>query len=192
MLRGKFSSTAVRRINRQRRVNSLLHIVVLSRIGSLVLKPLEQGVNQEGQEGTCKGANPVDPVVVYKTDNDSRTERPRRVDRSAGPIGSRDVRNEDRDTDANGRKERRAMLLDGEEVDRQDELRGQEHLDEEALGYSGTAAQSVGDAERAGEDSVYHGSGSDASEQLGGYDAETSKWLNCSDENETEGDLLRC
>lgn len=100
------------------------------------------------------------------------------------------MRDEDGDTDANGRKERRAMLLDGEKVDRQDELRGQEHLDEEALGHGGAAAQSVGDAERAGEDSVYHGSGSDTSEQLGGYDAETSERLDCSDENETEGDLL--
>lgn len=73
----------------------LLHVGILSRVGVLVLEPLEGGVHEEGQAGAHAGAQPVDPVVIDETSDDSRAERSGGVDGCASPVGRSDVRNED-------------------------------------------------------------------------------------------------
>lgn len=96
---------------------SLEVIVVLSWVGGLVLKYLEDLVAAESQERTHKWADVVDPVVTVEANNDRRTERSSRVDGCACPVGRTDVGNEDRDTDADGCEVGATVLLYSEEVD---------------------------------------------------------------------------
>lgn len=163
----------------------LLHVIVLSGVRRLVLEPLEHGVDQERQNCTGEGADPVDPVVVDKAGDDGRPEGASRVDRCSGPVCGGDVRDEHRDADADGGQESRAMLFDGEEVHRQDQLGGEQHLDEEALGDGGAVAKRVVDQEGPREDAVDDGGGSDAGCELGGDNAEPCEGLHGIDEQET-------
>jgi hypothetical protein len=129
-------------------------IVVLSWVGSLILEHLEDLVTAESQERTHKGPDVVDPVVTVEASDDRRTERSSRVDGCARPVSCTDVGNKDRDANADGGKMSAAMLLDGKEVDGQNELGSEEHLDKDTLSNTRPVAESIGDEKRAGKECI--------------------------------------
>lgn len=79
-----------------------------------------------------------------------------------------ELRNEEGQADADRGDEGTAVLLARQHEDGDDELGGEEDLDEEALGDGGAAAERGGDAEGARGQAVDDGGGGDAAEQLGG------------------------
>jgi hypothetical protein len=55
--------------------------------GRLVLEPLDQAVEDGGDDCTEKRSDPVDPVVdIEVSQHDIRTKRPSRIQRSSGEI----------------------------------------------------------------------------------------------------------
>lgn len=159
---------------------------VLARVGSPVLEPLEQAVHSPGEESTHEGSQPVDPVVADEAGNHGRAEGTSRVDGGAGVIGPAHVRHEDGDADANGGQEGGTVLLDGEEVDGQDELRSEEHLEEETTDDADVAGQGVSHEQRAGDKTMGDGGSRNACHDLGRDDHESTERLDSTDEKEAE------
>jgi hypothetical protein len=145
---------------------SLEIIIVLSRVGSLILEHLKNLVAAESQERTHKGPDIVDPVVTVEARDDRRTEGSGRVDGRARPVGRTDVGDEDRNTNADGGKMSATVLLDSEEVDCQDELGSEEHLDKDTLSDARPVAKSIGDKKRAGEECICNASSGYGSDKL--------------------------
>jgi hypothetical protein len=80
------------------------------------------------------------------------------------------------------------MLLDCEQVDGQNELKGQHQLNEEALHWTCPTAQGRGDGHRAGEHGFDDEAGYDGPDDLcGNYQNTTDDW-NCSGDDEADGD----
>ncbi|KAI6761361.1 hypothetical protein HG531_001914 [Fusarium graminearum] len=158
-------------------------IVILSRVGSLILEHLKDLVAAESQERTHKGPDVVDPVVTVEARDDRRTEGSGRVDGCARPVGRTDVGDEDGDTNADGGKMGAAVLLDGEEVDCQDELRSEEHLDEDTLSNACPVAESIGDEKLAGKECIRDACSGDGSDKLCRDDEECMDRCHSADEN---------
>lgn len=158
-------------------------IVILSRVGSLILEHLKDLVAAESQERTHKGPDVVDPVVTVEARDDRRTEGSSRVDGCARPVGRTDVGDEDGDTNADGGKMGAAVLLDGEEVDCQDELRSEEHLDEDTLSNACPVAESIGDEKLAGKECIRDACSGDGSDKLCRDDEECMDRCHSADEN---------
>ena len=85
----------------------------------------------------------------HEPQNNSRPKRPRGVHRRPRQWDPDHVAHEEREADAEGRDVGGAVLLDGEEVDDEDELGGEEDLYKEALGYGEAETELVGDEEGA-------------------------------------------
>ncbi|KAI6769500.1 hypothetical protein HG530_004129 [Fusarium avenaceum] len=152
-------------------------------------QPCVQLRSAEGKERAHEGSDVVDPVVAVEASDDGRTERSGRVDGCARPVGCTDVGNEDRDADADGGKMGAAMLLDGKEVDSQDELRCEEHLDKDTLGDACAIAESIGDKERAGDESFRDTRSGNGGNQLCRNDGNGIERWHGTDKNQTESHL---
>lgn len=163
--------------NGGQRLLDVVVVVVLARVGALVLEPLEDLVDGKGEEGAHQWADPVDVVVADEALDAGGAEGSRRVDGSAGVVDADDVGDEDGDANANGREVRGLVLLHGEEVHRQHELRGEEHFQEDALDLGGSVAERVGHGERSREQPVHDGGGGDGRNKLGRDDEDASEGL---------------
>lgn len=126
-------------------------VVILARIGIVILQPLENGVDGKGEKGAQQWPDPVDPLVAREVGDDSRAKRSGWVDASSGEVCAANVGDEDGEANAQGCQERGSVLLNGEEVDGDDELRCEEHFDEEAAGDAGAGSKLVGYKQRTGE-----------------------------------------
>ena len=179
----------LRVLGRQRR--GLDVVRVLPRVNVLVIEPGEQLVNRKRQRGAQHRSHPEDPVVTREpaAADDVRAEGAGGVDGGAGEAGARDVGDEGREADAQGREEGGPVLLDGQEVDGQDELRRQEDLEEEALRRRGAVAQAVVDAQAAGEERLDHGRGAYRRDHLRQDDGERAEGLDHARQQESQGDL---
>ncbi len=83
------------------------------------------------------------------------------------------------------------MLLRGEHDDDKDELRGEEHLDEETPRYARAPTKRGGDRHGAREASRGHGSGANAAYELGKDDDQRADQWEAPDEEEGECDLFQ-
>lgn len=155
----------------KKRLSRLDVCVILARVGGVVLQPLHERVHAKREDRAHARAQPVDPVIPNEPGDDSGTEGSGRVDGGAGEVCASNVCNEDGDSNADGGKEGGSMLLHREEVDGEDELRCEEHLEEETLDDAGAVAQRVGDTQRAGQEAICHGSCCDTGDELGRDDA---------------------
>lgn len=165
-------------------------IRVLARVRRLVLQPLEDTVHPKRQSGTHKRTQPEDPMDAHKPRDDGWAERSSRVDGGARVVCTSNVCQEGRDTNTNGRQVRGAMFLHGEEIYGDDELGGEEHLEEETLGCAGAVAELVGDAEGTGEEAVCHGGGGNGGDELGWEDEQGTNRFDGADEDQAECDLI--
>jgi hypothetical protein len=98
---------------------------------------------------------------------------------------------EDRDTDADGGKMGATVLLDGEEIDGQDKLGSEEHLDEDTLSNARPVAESIGDKERTGKECVCNACSGYGSDKLCGDDGKCMKRCHGTDENQTNSHLKK-
>lgn len=165
-------------------------VVILAGIGSVILQPLENGVDGKGEKRAQEGPNPVDPLVTREVGDDGRAKRSRWVDASSGEVCAADVGDEDGEANAQGRQERGSVLFHGKEVDGDDELRCEEHFDKEAAGDAGAGSKLVGYKQRTGQQGISDCCGSNSGDDLSGKDKETTHRLDCADKNEAECDLV--
>lgn len=128
-------------------------------------------------------------MIPDEPGDDGRAERPHGIYRSARQRDAHHVAHEDGEADAQGRDVGGAVLLDGEEVDDEDELRREEDLEEETLRHAHAGAQSVGDKEWAGNEAVGQAGRGYAGYDLYDEDDDKAEGGYGSDETEGEGDL---
>lgn len=136
----------------------------------MILQPLQKAVHRKGEQRAHEWSSPVNPLVAREAGDYTRAKGSSWVDAGAGEVCAAKVRDEDGEADAQGGQEGGAVLLHGEEVDRDDELRREEHFDEEAAGDAGAGRELVGDEERAGEQGVGDCGGGNAGDYLGWED----------------------
>lgn len=82
------------------------------------------------------------------------------------------------------------MLLDGEEVHRQDELGREEHLQEESADDAHTIAELVPHRQRARYKSIRNSGGGDSGHNLRRKDEERSNWFDRADQNQAKCYLI--
>ena len=99
--------------------------------------------------------------------NDAGAKAPGRVSGSAGEIDSDKLDDEEDEADADRSQECGAVFFGGQHEDRENELGGEEYLDEHALSDCGAAAEVGTYIERYREEAIREGCSSDSAENLG-------------------------
>ena len=84
-----------------------------------------------------------------------------------------------------------AVLLDGEEVDSQDKLCCEEHLDEDTLSDARAVAESICDKKRTGEESVCDACSGHGSDKLCRDDSSGMERWHSTDEDQTKSHLQK-
>ena len=157
---------------RSKRLTKLLSpITVLSRIslGDIpMVRPLDKTVIPRCQRSAQERTSPVNPVIVRERQaGDTGPERARWIQRRARVAHARDLGDEKRQSDADGRNEGILGLLGREHQDREDKNAGEERFNEETLHFARVGAEggiNVGDV--AGEHGGDEASRSHAAEDL--------------------------
>lgn len=155
----------------------------------MVLHPLQHGVDRKGEQGAHKRPGPVDPLVARETGDNAGAKGSSWVDAGSGEVCAANVRDEDGETDAQRGQEGGSVLLHGKKVHRDDKLRCEEHFDEETAGDAGAGRKLVGHEQRAWEQGICDCGGGNTSNNLRWEDQESTKRLDCADENKSESNL---
>lgn len=173
-----------------RRLSQPLHIViVLAWVRRLVVEPLEQTIDSKGQSRARERTDPVNPVVAGKRGEEGRAKCSGRIQRGAREADAGQVSEKDGGADADGGEKRRSMLLNGQEVNGENELGGKERLQQDALQDAGLGAQFVCDEQRAGQETGHHARRRNSRRQLGRDDGEGPEGRDGADEDEAQRDL---
>ena len=98
---------------------------------------------------------------------------------------------EDRDTNADGGKMCAAVLLNGKEVNSQDKLGSEEHLQEKTLNNACTIAERICDEERSGDETVGNSRGGDSGNELCRNNSKGMKRWYSTDEDQTKSYLKK-
>lgn len=149
-----------------------------------VVEQLEAHVDTDGKSGTDKGTDPVNPVVAgERAVHDGRAERTSGVERATGVVDRERLADEERKTDSERSDEGGTVLLNGKHEDGEDQHRGHEHLDPEALHDRGTATKSGGSTERTGSETIGKRSASKTTGDLSNGKEDTTDGGDATDEN---------
>lgn len=98
---------------------------------------------------------------------------------------------EDRDTNADGGKMCAAVLLNGKEVNSQDKLGSEEHLQENTLSNARTIAERICDEERSGDETVGNSRSGDSGNELCRNNSKGMKRWYSTDEDQTKSYLKK-
>jgi hypothetical protein len=101
------------------------------------------------------------------------------------------VGDEDRDTNADGGKMCAAVLLNGKEVNSQDKLGSEEHLQENTLSNARTIAERICDEERSGDETVGNSRSGDSGNELCRNNSKGMKRWYSTDEDQTKSYLKK-
>lgn len=107
---------------------------ILTRIEDFVIKMFQNHVEPCTQEGAQARADPIHPVVfVGESSYDGRSKCACGVRSASREVNGPDLGDEEGKTDPDRRKRGCAVFFNSEHVNRENEIRRDEHLEEHAL-----------------------------------------------------------
>lgn len=158
---------------------------VLAGVDVLVLEELDDLVEGGGDEGAYDGADPVDPVLGLElAGDDAGAQAAGRVEAAARVVDAAELGDEESQADADGRDERCPVLFGRQHEDGEDELEGQDRLDEAALRQVHAGGQGRAHVERRWEHARRQPGRRDAAGALGREDEDAAEGRDGLDENE--------
>lgn len=128
-------------------------------------------------------------MISNESSHDGGAKGTGRVDACTGKVGAADVGNKNRNTDTNGGQESSAVLLNSEQIDCENELCSEKHLNEEAAHYACTVPQIIGDAKWPGQQSITNRCSGNASDKLCRNYEESADRRNGTNKYQSEGNL---
>lgn len=157
---------------------------ILARVRHLVAQELNSLIKPKSDQGADYRTNPVNPVLAGETcSNDTRSQTSGRIQTSTCVIDTTHLSDEEGEADAHGGDEGGAVLLGSKHEYGEDELEGQNSLDEHALREGHPIAQGGADAELGREHDLRQACSCDAAEKLRDEDEDSTDGRDGADEN---------
>ena len=98
-------------------------------------------------------------VIIERLDDDARPKGTGRVNGTAGVVNAKQLSDEERQAYADWSNERRSMLFGSEHENGEDQLRGEEHLDEQPLDVRDSVSKRHANIDSSREKGIDHGGG---------------------------------